>query len=200
MGKKFALTLSYLLHPAVFPLLGTLIMVELLPLYVPRNMVFVAMGVVLFGTYFLPLLLTLALYKMSIISSIHMKERHERKLPYLLTAICICLTAFVLEPTDVPIEVFVFLLASATVILLHLLMLYFFKPSAHMAGIAGFLGLVMSLGLRYQVNFMLFILLSIAFAGLLGTARLTLKAHTPAEILIGFTSGWLVVFGVFNWL
>lgn len=200
MGKKFALTLSYLLHPAVFPLLGTLVVVELLPLYVPRNMVFLAMGIVLFGTYFMPLLLTLALYKMGIISSIHMKERQDRKLPYLLTAICICLTAFVLEPTDVPIEVFVFLLASATVILLHLILLYFFKPSAHMGGIAGFLALVMSLALRYQVNFMLFILLAIAFAGLLGTARLTLKAHTPAEILIGFTTGWLVVFGVFNWL
>ena len=164
MGKRMALFISYVLHPAVYPILGTLIILEMLPYYVPKELLFLAMGIVLFGTYILPLLLTLALYKFEIIESLHMKEREDRKLPYLLTAICICLTAFILEPTHVPLEAFVFLMASAAVILIHLVMLFTFKPSAHMAGIAGFLGLLMSLALRYQLNFLLYILICIALA------------------------------------
>ncbi len=80
----------------------------------------------------------------------------------------------------------------------------FFKISLHATGIGGFVGMVLITMWQYsfgtismtlpllgasQVSINLVLLISILLAGLVGTARLWLKAHQPKELYAGFALG-----------
>ena len=69
------------------------------------------------------------------------------------------------------------------------------KISIHMTGIGGLFGLIY--GLSYSMNMpMIYLLMIIAvIAGVLGMSRMLLKAHTPAQVYVGFLSGFFIEVG-----
>ncbi len=149
---------------------------------------------VFIGTYIIPVLVTLLMYRLKMISSIEMKQARDRRFPYLVGALSYYFVSEVIKGLNIPRETHLFLLASTAVILLHLLLLRRFKPSAHMAGIGGFLGLLFALALHYRLNLIPLLALAIILAGLLASARLFLKAHNNFEVVFGFFSGLGLVF------
>lgn len=123
-----------------------------------------------------------------------MQNAKDRKIPYLVGAFCYYMIASILEKLQLPREAYYFLLASTIVIIVHLVLLSFMKPSAHMGGIAGFIALLLALSLKYQTNLIPIIAFSVLLSGFLASARLYLKAHTNTEIVVGFTSSLILVF------
>lgn len=123
-----------------------------------------------------------------------MQNAKDRKIPYLVGAFCYYMIASILEKLQLPREAYYFLLASTIVIIVHLVLLSFMKPSAHMGGIAGFTALLLALSLKYQTNLIPIIAFSVLLSGFLASARLYLKAHTNTEIIVGFTSSLILVF------
>ncbi|WP_417600830.1 hypothetical protein [Owenweeksia hongkongensis] len=196
MNRSFAQALSYLLHPAVFPLLGTLAVMQFSPYFIPSNVLIITLALVFTGTYVLPLAISYLLYKLDVIKSLEMKTAQERRIPYLVGAICYYFIATMLNVLQLPREAYLFLLASTIIIVLHLMLLRFMKPSAHLGGIAGFTALLFALSLKFQINLLPLIALCIILCGFLASARLYLKAHTPTEIITGFLTGVIVVFTV----
>ncbi|WP_417609616.1 hypothetical protein [Owenweeksia hongkongensis] len=196
MNRSFAQALSYLLHPAVFPLLGTLAVMQFSPYFIPSNVLIITLALVFTGTYVLPLAISYLLYKLDVIKSLEMKTAQERRIPYLVGAICYYFIATMINVLQLPREAYLFLLASTIIIVLHLMLLRFMKPSAHLGGIAGFTALLFALSLKFQINLLPLIALCIILCGFLASARLYLKAHTPAEIITGFLTGVIVVFTV----
>lgn len=196
MNRPFALLLSYLLHPAVFPLLGVLIVLEFSPYFIPANVVALTLILVFTGTYVLPLAISYLLYRLDVIESLHMQKAEERRIPYLVGAFCYYMIAVLIKQLQLPNEAYFFMLASTLVILFHLILLSFMKPSAHMGGIAGFTALLLALSLKFQTNLLPLIATCILLCGFLASARLFLKAHTPSEIVIGFLSSLSLVFGL----
>jgi membrane-associated phospholipid phosphatase len=65
-----------------------------------------------------------------------------------------------------------------------------------MAGIGGFLALLMAVSAKYSLNVLPFIVLLFLLAGLIASARLSLEAHSPRELWIGFISGLVIVFSM----
>ena len=63
------------------------------------------------------------------------------------------------------------------------------KSSLHMLGMGGIIGFVMIMSFEYQLNFNALLASLFLVAGLIGVARLSLKAHSPAEVYIGFLVG-----------
>ncbi|AEV33180.1 hypothetical protein Oweho_2206 [Owenweeksia hongkongensis DSM 17368] len=196
MNRSFAQALSYLLHPAVFPLLGTLAVMQFSPYFIPSNVLIITLALVFTGTYVLPLAISYLLYKLDVIKSLEMKTAQERRIPYLVGAICYYFIATMINVLQLPREAYLFLLASTIIIVLHLMLLRFMKPSAHLGGIAGFTALLFALSLKFQINLLPLIALCIILCGFLASARLYLKAHTPTEIITGFLTGVIVVFTV----
>lgn len=196
MNRSLALALTYLLHPAVFPLLGTLAVMQFSPYFIPSKVLIITLSLVFTGTYILPLAISYLLYKLDVIKSLEMKDASDRRIPYLVGAICYYFIATMLNVLQLPREAYLFLLASTIIIVLHLALLRFMKPSAHMGGVAGFTALLFALSLKFQINLLPLIALCIVLCGFLASARLFLKAHTPAEIITGFISGFAVVFGL----
>lgn len=193
MYKKSAQLLSYLLHPAVYPLLGTLVLLYFGPFYLSVKITLLALLLVFVGTYILPVTLSYLLYRLNVIHSLEMKTANERRVPYLVGTLCYYLVSILILQTELPSDVHLYILASTVVIGVHLVCLRFMKPSAHMAGIGGFTGLLLALSFEYHVNFIPILSLCFLLAGLVASARLYLKAHNPSELIFGYFSGLFIV-------
>ncbi len=193
MNRSIAQALSYILHPAVFPVLGLIVIAQALPFYISSEALFFSLGIVFTGTYIIPLAVSFVLLQLGILQDIEMKTVNDRRLPYLIGACCFYFTALIMKSLFNIAEIHLFLSASAIVVLIHLMTFRFFKPSAHLAGIGGFTGLLLALSYKYQLGLIPFIALSFFLAGLLGTARLALAAHNLKEVLFGYLSGIIIV-------
>lgn len=193
MSTQLAKVLSYLFHPVIYPLIGLLIILNSVPYYIPSQVTLLALLFVFTGTYIIPVLVSFLMLKMKIVGSLEMKEAKDRRWPYLIGAISFYFTASALKKIGLANESYLFIQASAIVILLHFSLLKFWKPSAHLGAIGGFTGLLMALSLKYQIGFIVFIALAILVAGFLATARLSLKAHSPGELVFGYFSGLFIV-------
>lgn len=140
---------------------------------------------------------TILLRWTGIISSIHLVKREERIYPYLTAAASMLATANFLARNEVPMEVTFSILASAVVVFASTIALPFFKSSAHMAGIAGFIALYLRLFEFYNQGSLLVVILLSSIAGAIAWARVYLKRHTLFELfsgsIIGFSALYLLV-------
>jgi membrane-associated phospholipid phosphatase len=177
----------------IYPMLGVWVILESSPSYINTQAIWFTLALVLTGTYIFPLLISFGLHKMGLIKTLEMHSRRERRLPYLVGAACYYVTALFLRQLPLPQEAFLYLMAAALIILLHVLSFSFFKPSAHLASIAGFTALLVSISAHQHLALLPYISLSVLVAGFVGSARLFLKAHTPVEVALGYLSGLLVV-------
>ena len=90
-----------------------------------------------------------------------------------------------------------FILGGGLGILLSALINIKFKISAHMVGIGGLLGSLISLSYLIKFDMTYFYIAAIIIAGLIGTSRLYLKEHRPYQIYTGFLLGLAVQTGLF---
>lgn len=194
MNRSLAQILSYIFHPAIAPILGILAILKLTPHHTPSSLVIVTICVVFAGTYVIPVLISLILFRLGFIPGLEMKTSKERRFPYLLGALCYYVVALFIQNLRLPPEAYLYLLASTLVIVLHLFCLFFFKPSAHLAGMGGITGLLFALSIIYSINLLPFIGLIFLISGFVASARLYLKAHSVLEVVFGFFSGFLLIF------
>ncbi|HCY25973.1 MAG TPA: hypothetical protein DHU80_07030, partial [Cryomorphaceae bacterium] len=140
-----AQVISYLFHPGILPTIGVVYILFVVPQVIDISLVFRITGIVFLGTYVGPMFGTILLRWTGIISSIHLVKKEERIYPYLTAAASMLATANFLARNEVPMEVTFSILASAVVVFASTIALPFFKSSAHMAGIAGFIALYLRL-------------------------------------------------------
>ena len=58
-----------------------------------------------------------------------------------------------------------------------------------MIGIGGLIGALIAISLKMEVYVTQYIVLALIAAGLVGSSRLVLKAHTQAQLYVGFLLG-----------
>ena len=208
MIKSFFNTLSYLFHPILLPVLGLYFLFE-----IPTN----SPGFIVTSLFSLPLELKLNLYKLfgfltilapgisfwimyqnKIISSLKLENRLERFTPIGITATYYIMN-YVLLRIMIPehiISSFIFAYAfglALTVVVAYILN-YVTKISLHMLGYFGLVGAIMGYfqnQLNYNLSFLLFLII---VGGLVGSARLYLKAHTLKEVILGIMIGFGIGF------
>lgn len=192
-----AQVISYLFHPGILPTIGVVYILFVVPQVIDISFVFRITGIVFLGTYVGPMFGTILLRWTGIISSIHLVKREERIYPYLTAAASMLATANFLARNEVPMEVTFSILASAVVVFASTIALPFFKSSAHMAGIAGFIALYLRLFEFYNQGSLLVVILLSSIAGAIAWARVYLKRHTLFELfsgsIIGFSALYLLV-------
>ncbi len=150
------------------------------------------------GTFAIPSLLILYLYRTGFLTDLTMPERTDRRLPYLITGVVYSIVTYLFafrmslfSETSPGVAV---VLGSITLsILLVGIINTIWKISAHAVGIGGVLGTIMPMLIKYGDTdlFMPFVGL-IALSGLVASARLQLNAHTPGQVGAGLGLGLLV--------
>lgn len=192
MQIRVAKVVSYIFHPLLMPLYLLALLFNgdsYLQLTTPQriqNILYLLVGLT---TVLLPVSTSYMLLKSGHIHSLHMHSAQERRIPYLLTCLFYFFTYYLLRKVQVSALIYLVFLGASLALLITLLINLRWKISAHMVGIGGLLGALAGLTYRLALEYQLVLLILILVAGTIGTARMLLEAHSPAQLYSGFFVG-----------
>ena len=192
MQNLLARGISYLLHPLLIPVYILLLLLntgDTGTLMIPFSYKITLFGMVALTTVLFPLFLTFLLFRFRLISSIYLDQREERVYLILAVAIFYYLTYYLLKGVSLSILFNYFMLGSALLALVTLILNFYFKVSLHMIGVGSICGLLLGISLKYGIRAEIPLYLSILASGITGFARLQLNAHSPSEIYWGYFLG-----------
>jgi membrane-associated phospholipid phosphatase len=89
-----------------------------------------------------------------------------------------------------------FLLGGFFALLTTTFVTRFWKISMHMTGIGGLCGSIVLCAIVWPVDLRLLLALLFVLSGAVGSARLIVNAHTPAQVTAGFFAGFLPQLGI----
>lgn len=182
--------LSSLLHPILFPLVGSIFYLFVVPRFISTRYKLLVLAVIFIGTYLLPMLLLFLLKTLKMIQSYHLSSIKERKLPMLILSFLGILIGRMLFKIAVVNDLAIFIIAGSFALLLVYGFLWLgTKVSIHTLGIGGLIGFIMKLSILYHLNFLVVIAFLFILFGFIANARLKLRAHTFTEVLIGVFIG-----------
>ncbi len=191
MNKKFAKILSVILHPLLIPTIGLIIILnsgsrlEFLPSQAKR----IILLIVFVSTAILPLTFIPFYVFQKIIKNVQMDNSKERLIPFLVTSVLYAFCYYLLLHLGVPKTIVNFILVGAVSVFSLFILSFFWKISAHMLGIGGLVGALISISFILNVNLEYYIVASILFSGILGYSRLTLGKHKQYQIYTGWILG-----------
>lgn len=196
MRCRLARVLSYVLHPSVVPLMFVVLFFWSKPFDFDRVQKIYILMSVLAGTYFLPIAVSLLLYRYGVIKTLEMHAKEDRKTPYIVAAVFYYFTAVALRVIPSAQMLNLFLIGTSIVILMLLAQIPFYKASAHVASFAGLMAAIAVMSRAHGWSPVLLIC-SVLAVGLIAWARLELEAHTTREVIAGFFSGFAPIFILF---
>ncbi len=201
--NRIASLLSALLHPLILPTLGLIILFNLntyLSYSMPGQAKKFILLIVFINSAIAPVLSILLLKKMGFIKDITLDDRSERMLPLLLSAIYFFLTYFLLRKVALPSLIYFYIIGATILILLSLIITYRWKISIHMVSMGGFTGFLISIALLLQIDIYWLLMLTFLLSGMLGTARVIVKAHDLPQVFAGYAMGVGVMLVLFLYL
>ncbi len=200
MSERLARVVSYVLHPLLMPTYG-LILLFSLNSFVSIIMPFkarVAMVVVIFlNTALVPALFFVFLKSKRVISSLKMENRHERIIPFVITAIFYFVTYVMMQKFNLPRIIYYLIFGSACLIILSMTINFWWKISIHMIGVGGMTGAFACIAVYLGINPLILLVALLLASGLTGFSRLRLLAHTPAQVYAGFATGLVFMCGLY---
>lgn len=197
--KRFAGIFSYVTHPLLIPLLGLLV-ISNSGTYAAdldqRFNYYIYVSVFIF-TLLLPVGLIPLFYFFGLSKNIQFSDRRERIIPMYITLVFYIAVFFMVKKLPISVLYEKLLLAGCISMAVLLITSYFWKISAHMIGWGGLTSLILVISLRFDTNLVVFFIISMLISGLVGFSRLKLETHTPAQIYLGFMTGFLVMIVAF---
>lgn len=197
MLKRIAQSFSWFFHPLLMPTIGIIILmftnsyVSFIPVQAKKMLIILTA----IGTLILPALMVPLFVLQGKISNIHLDDRKERIYPLALTAIFYSLTFILFLRIPVFKLVHSFMLGALISVLAGFLISLKWKISTHMMGLGGLIALIMVLSFKLDIYLIYPLMGVLIAAGLAGSSRLYLKAHTEAQVYAGLGVGFLLVLG-----
>lgn len=200
MTNRIATFLSVVFHPLIittylfgllFILTPDLVGVSALELPAVGSLLLL----IFLNTFIAPSVIIYYFHRFGLVSSLHVDNLRERRLPYLISIIIYGFAAYLfgwkLQPIGELAPQISIILAGITVSLIFVAMVsLFWKISAHATGIGGAIGILTSLLMRFdETTLFVPLLLTIVMGGFLMSARLQLNAHTWGQIAAGVLGG-----------
>lgn len=181
---------AYILHPLLMPIIGTLLYYVVTPRFIEPELEKSKVFVVVILTLLIPLVLFFLLRNLRIISSMHLENVKERRLPLLLQGILIwVILKTVFDPYDSPELYYFFLGILFSALTALLLVLFRVKVSLHQMGVAGVTMFLIVLSIHFKVNTLAWISIFFFFNGWVASSRLHTESHSNIELILGFFIG-----------
>lgn len=194
--RALAKILSVLLHPLWMPTLTVWLCFRIDPYmsygFTPEGLLLVY-GMVFAMTALFPLMSVLLMRRSGLVSDLTMPLRRERVPAYISALMYYGMCYFlVYRTTGNGVTLGIFFGMTVTLLLVLLITLRW-KISAHMAGIGGLIGAIVSVLVIDEREAPLLVSALFVLAGTLGTARLAVSDHSPAQVYSGALLGFGVV-------
>ena len=148
--------------------------------------------IVFMFSFLFPLLNIYFLYRLKRVPNLLLSNRRDRTFPYLLSAVFYFGLAYLLMDVNVWPSLKVFIFGAGLAIAITALVNFRTKISAHMVGVGGLLGVIVSASYLIRFDMTPYYMLIILLAGLIGMSRMYLEEHTGPQIYSGFLLGFLV--------
>lgn len=202
--KGIATILSYLFHPVFVPVYVMAFLLFIQPFlftgFSQRQKLLVLVQSVLMYTFF-PLVSVGLLRALKFITSIKLKERKDRIIPFIICNIWYFWIWYVWRNLpEMPRDVVVFAMSVFLASSIGMLFNIYIKISMHAIALGTAIAFLCSLSFGYSISFGLYLSIAMLIAGAVSTARLILNDHEPAEIYWGIATGALAVIlaNIFN--
>ncbi|MEG1616710.1 MAG: hypothetical protein RR202_06205 [Bacteroidales bacterium] len=193
--KLIARFFSSVLHPLLMPLYGTFILIHYSYLDVyPASVKRVILYIVGLFTLVIPLVGIVLLKALRLIEHVSLNRREDRKLPYLITLASYFACGYLLYKLNLPPWVVGFVAGGLLSLIVASIITIWWKISAHMTGMGGFLGAMVFLFHYMNLMPLWLLLTAILLTGLLGTSRIELNRHTFGQVLAGTFNGFVCVY------
>lgn len=201
-----ATIVTYIFHPVFMPLLLAAALLWVAPNYFAilttkqRNLWLLSIGVT---TIFFPLFSVALMKPLGFIISYKMPTAKERTIPLMTSMIFYFWINHVfghMPGVETPLILRVLLLGNFWAIIAVFMANIFTKVSLHTSGAGIMVGLFAVLMIISPVNMLVPFLAAVVLAGVIGTARMILKAHSPKQIWMGYAIGVAVELGAWLYL
>ena len=126
-----------------------------------------------------------------------LSDRNDRTFPYIMTSLFYFGLFYLLKDINIWPSLKVLVVGAGLAILLTALINLKTKISAHMVGLGGLLGVMVSVSYLIRFDMTPVYIVIIVLAGLVGFARLALDEHRPFQIYLGFFLGLLLQMTLF---
>lgn len=195
--RPLAHALSILLHPLLMPVITLGLAFSMDPhlaYFIEPKSRWIILAMVGIMTVVFPLLSITLLWRSGLVSGPTLPMREERTAPYVMTLFYQAMAYYLMRRSDHDPATFALLFGGMVALLTTLLINLQWKISAHLVGIGGLIGALSGLVFLHGTIGPLQLAPFILVAGALGTARLLVSDHTPAQIYVGGAVGFLCTF------
>jgi len=188
--KLFQKVISYIFHPLFIPIAGTFAYFLITPKYSPLELQSGNILPIFILTVIIPIITFLILRNIGYVNSIQLPTIQERKYPLYINLALLFMVVYKVIPNNYIVELYFFFVGLIAATLATLILLLFkIKSSMHLLGMGSLFMFLINLSIHFEINITLALSLCIFAIGLVATSRLYLKAHTKAEVFIGFCIG-----------
>lgn len=189
--------LSWILVPLLMPVYGLMLafglsILDVAPFGMRLTFTLIVAGICVV----VPMVLIILLKMFGLIQDVGLNGRKERLIPYIITAVCFAATGWFMAAKGAPSWLYLFFFGGAAATVVNTVINFWWKISAHAAGIAGVVALLIRIEKEgsSQPELFFWLILTIGLAGLLGSARVWLGRHTTWQVLAGYVVGFCCVF------
>ena len=195
---KFHKFISTILHPIVLPTLGVFIYFVFVSQSFEKRLQLIVLGLVFTLTYLVPLLMLLLLKKFRFIKDFQVSTIKERRFPIIFMMLLLYFlgNSIIQIPTIRNLGI-LFFGTSLSLTCIYVLFSLKLKSSLHLVSMGNMIGFFLIMTNINNLSMLPIIILLILLSGILASSRMYLKAHTPIELLIGFSLGIICQFIVF---
>lgn len=190
--ERVAQVISDLFSPIVLPAYMMAVAMWLSPLIVvPERTRLVSMAVVVALTAVVPTAVILTLIKLGKVKDVSLSSRSERMIPYTVSIMCYLATVLFLRSVNAPMWLCSFYLGAAVASICAAIITGKWKISAHSSAVGGVAAALVWMGLKgyLLLGVPYWVSGAILLCGLVGTSRLILHRHTPAQVFAGYGLG-----------
>lgn len=198
----FLKTASYIFHPLLMPIMGTILYYTVTPRYIDTQLVRAELFAITIITILIPIVIFFLLKNLRTVETIYLKEVKERKFPLMIQCILLLLIIkMVFDPYEDP-ELYYFFVGILFSAFSALVMVFFkLKVSLHQMGVAGILLFLVGLSAHFKINLLITISFFLFVNGWVASSRLNNDSHTYPELGVGFLLGAIPQLILFNlWL
>lgn len=191
--EALARFISSMMSPLLMPTYGVFLALWVTVLcYIPFGTRLMVLIVVAGITCLLPMVFIALLHNAKIITDKRLVNHRERWLPYIFTLACYVASVFYLRHVHSPAWMLAMMWGGVLTVAVMGIITIWWKISAHAAGVAGLLAMLMNMHSLGLGAFSLFgtICVTILLCGAVCTSRLILGRHNFLQILAGFVCGY----------
>ena len=131
-----------------------------------------------------------------------MSHRENRFISYSISLLSYMVCIMIMTKMNVPMFIRGVILASLVSQIVCMAINVWWKVSTHMMAMGGLMGVLVGMSYIFYFNPAISVCLLLLLSGCVGTARLILRQHTPAQLAVGYIIGFVfaMVFVMLSWM